>query len=371
MLYTSKIILKIAVFLTVIIAAVNFISCGDDIVYVAKEEFDPPRFNWRSMEVPNMGYSDVWALDTSNIYMINYYDRNLYKISNGNISVSYVGYYGLNQMQGVSNNEIYIFGGAADGILTIIKWDGTGFSYYPTNINLSGNAGYWIKGYVRNSNEIWICSQNGIAIFNGINYQYYTFDDTTMTPNEIFLSENNTIQYICQKEDAGGIKQSLYELQGNTFIKLFEYYKDPNINMSYIFLKEINGNKFGIEIKQPAGANWGMCYYDFNNYTFSSNYCFNNKIYTLPFGVRSINPAGANLNNYIMFIESESSFFEHYRTGIIHWNGNIFSKEFGLSGAGFLFYEAYILSNIHETSYLILEPHIADGKSTLYIGTKK
>lgn len=363
--------LKQAFCINLFFIALVFNSCSEDPVKPAVEEFDPPRFNWRSMEVPNIGYADIWALDTSNIYMINYYDRNLYKISNGNISVSYVGYYGLNQMQGVSNTEIYIFGGAADGILTIIKWDGAGFSYYPTNINLTGNAGYWIKGYVRNSNEIWICSQNGIAMFNGVNYQYFNYEDTTMKPNEIFLSENNTIRYICQKEDAGGIKQSLYELQGNTFIKLFEYYKDPNINLSYIFLKEIRGNKFGIEIKQPAGANWSMCYCNFNNYSFSSNYCFNNKIYTLPFGVRSRNPVGVNLNNYIMFIEAESGFFEHYRTGIIHWNGNKFSKELGLSGTGFLFYEAFILFNINETSNLLLEPHIVDAKSTLYIGTEK
>jgi len=109
MLYISKIIQNITVFFTVIIAAVNFISCGDDIVYVAKEEFDPPRFNWRSMEFPNTGYADIWALDTNNIYMLNHTYRSLYKLNNGNVSTFYIGVYGFNQMQGISNNEIYIF----------------------------------------------------------------------------------------------------------------------------------------------------------------------------------------------------------------------------------------------------------------------
>lgn len=373
MLYISKIILRIAVFLTVIITAINFISCGDDTVTVTENEFDPPRFNWRSFELQNTGYADIWAQDTNNIFLLNHIYHSLYKLHNRNISTYYIGNYGLNQMQGISNNEIYIFGCESGITPTIIKWDGAGFTYYPTNITMPGSSGVNNKHFMRNSNEIWICTKKGIARFDGVNYNYFDYGDSTMTPDGIFLSERNSIQYFCSKvvDSTGEIEQALYELQDNTFIKIFEYSENPNITRSYIYLKEIRGNKFGIKINYSVGANWSMCYYDFNNYSFSFGYCFSSKFITLQTDVRSINPVGTNLNNYIMFIESESGFFEHYRTGFVHWNGYKFSKEFGLSGAGYPFYEEYILFNINESSYLLLQPNIVEARNTLYIGTKK
>lgn len=374
MLCTSKIILKIAVFVTVIIFAVNLISCGDDTVTVVEEEFDPPRFNWRSVEVPNTGYADIWALDTNNIFLLNQYYQCIYRINNGVISTYNIAPYGFNQMQGISNNEIYIFGSTNGITPSIIKWDGAGFTSYPTNITMTGSMGINNKHFLRNSNEIWICTKRGIAKFNGVNYDYFSYDDSTMTPFGIFLSERNTIQYICLKvvDSTGETIQALYELQDNTFMKIFEYSENPNITGSYIYLKEIRGNKFGIKINYNVGANWSMCYYDFNTYSFLPGFCFSSKFITLQTDVRSINPAGANLNNYIMFIESESGFFEHYRGGFVHWNGSKFSKEFGVGGTGSLFYKSYILFNISDVSYLILQPYsLNDINCTLYIGTQK
>jgi len=371
MLYISKIIQNITVFFTVIIAAVNFISCGDDIVYVAKEEFDPPRFNWRSMEFPNTGYADIWALDTNNIYMLNHTYRSLYKLNNGNVSTFYIGVYGFNQMQGISNNEIYIFGCEFGVTPTIIKWDGGGYTYHPTNITMPGSSGINNKHFLRNSNEIWICSKSGIAKFDGEDYEYFAYDDTTMTPDGIFLSESNTIQYICSKIDnSGEFTQVLYELQGNIFIILFEYTHNPNIIRSTMYLKEIRGNKFGIKINQPEGASWSMCYNDFNNNAFSPRYCFSDELQYFASGIRSNNPIGYNLNNYMMLVVAGTGIFYNYRTGIIHWDGNKFSKELGTGGTGSLFYETFILFNICANSYLMLEPNIVDAKSTLYIGTR-
>jgi len=371
MLYTSKITLRFFSIVASLFAIFCFYSCGDEAVMISKEEFDPPRFNWRGIDLPLTGYSDIWAQDTSNIYLINYYDRNLYKISNGNFSAYNVGYYGLNHLQGLSNNEIYIFGGSSDGLVTIIKWDGAGFIYYPTSIDLTGLPPMEIQGYARNSNEIWICCQSRIAFFDGSNFQYFDYDDSTMSPKTFFLSERNTVQYICEKVVNSGITQALYELQGNTFVKLFEYFKDPNIGMSYILLKEIRGNKFGIEIKQSIGTSGSMCFYNFYDYSFSPAFCFHDNFNALPYGVRSSNPAGMNLNNYVMYIEAESGFFEHYRTGLVHWNGVRYSKEFGLSGAAELPWNGFLLFNINESSYLFLEPHYFDATSKLYIGTRK
>ncbi len=348
-----------------------FYSCGDEAVMISKEEFDPPRFNWRGIDLPLTGYSDIWAQDTSNIYLINYYDRNLYKINNGNTSAFNAGNYGLNHMQGINNNEVYIFGTSANGFITIIKWDGAGFEHYPTNIGLGEYTSQGIKGYVRNSNEIWICCQMGIARFDGVNYQYFSTDDSTMMPQTIFLSEKNTIQYISMRIDETGIKHELYELNGNSFVKLYEDFEDPNVTRSSVFLKEIRGNKFGLEIKQPVGVSWSLCYLNFQNYSLSPGFCYNRKIQTFSTDVRSINPAGASLNNYVMFIEAESGFFEHYRTGLIHWDGNKFSKEIGLSGLARPSFSMFLLFNINESSYLFLEPHYSDATSKLYIGTRK
>ncbi len=371
MLFTSKIILKIAVFFTVIIAAVNFISCGDDTITVIEEEFDPPRFNWRSIELPNTGYADIWAFDTTNIYLLNHNYQSIYKINNGNISTYYIGPYGFNQMQGISNNEIYIFGTEFGITPSIIKWDGGGFTYYPTNITMPGSSGINNKHFLRNSNEIWICTKRGIAKFNGVNYDYFTYDDSTMTPDGIFLSESNTIQYICTKvESSGETTQALYELRDKYFIKIFEYAENPNIIRSTMYLKEIRGNKFGIKVNQPEGGSWSMCYNDFDNSTFSPRFCFSDELQYFASGVRSNNPIGYNLNNYMMLVVSGTGIFYNYRTGIIHWNGNKFSKELGVGGTGLLFYETFILFNISDNSYLMLEPNIVDAKSTLHIGTR-
>ncbi len=371
MLYTSKITLRFFSIAALLFTGFCFYSCGDEAVMISKEEFDPPRFNWRGVDLPLTGYSDIWAQDTSNIYLINYYDRNLYRINNGNTSAFNAGNYGLNHMQGINNNEVYIFGTSANGFITIIKWDGNSYSYYPTIIDLTGYNYLGIIGYARNSNEIWVCCQMGIARFDGANYQYFASDDSTMMPQTIFLSENNTIQYISTRIDETGIKHALYELQGSSIVKLFEYHKNPTIDRRYNYLKEIRGNKFGLEMNQPIGANWSMCFLNFQNYSFTWAYCFDSKIRTFSTDVRPKNPAGTGLNNYVMFIEAESGFFEHYRTGLIHWDGNKLSKELGLSGAAGPSFSTFLLYNINESSYLFLEPHYFDATSKLYIGTRK
>ncbi|HJY62727.1 MAG TPA: hypothetical protein VJ455_01120, partial [Ignavibacteria bacterium] len=155
---STLITIKIFIGAAVLFNACLFMSCSEEVVIINTEDFDPPRYNWRAMVINDYGFSDLWAQDTNKVFLLNHNDKSLNIISGGNIEEHYVGEYGLDKIQGLSNNEVYIFGSTwfPDNRLSIIKWNGGGFEYYHTEIILSTAKG--IKGLAVNSNEICIIS---------------------------------------------------------------------------------------------------------------------------------------------------------------------------------------------------------------------
>lgn len=357
-------------------------SCKDELTSVTDNyRFDPPRFNWRAMDIYYHGFAGVWAADTSKIFLLNHNNRSLYIISGGNVSMQYVGDYYLNEIKGLSNNEVYLFGaGLYDRKLTIIKWNGAGFEYYPSNIYVAGST-YWIRGFALNSNEVWICSQSGISKFNGIKIKNYTYEDSLLTPIDLFLNNYNKLQYITMRiVDTVNTRISLFELQDNSFVRVYDYTINPYPDRTGVFLEEVGGYNIGMEYNEPIGAPWSVCVKYFTGTSFVNYFCFNNKIgsnYSFQFH----NPVGVNPQSFIFLAQASDYIFEPppgstypRRVGIVHWDGNRVSKELGVNvlDAQPFYYTTHILFCIDKDNYIILEPLSNNyDNSTLYILTKK
>ena len=153
----------------------------------------------------------------------------------------------------------------------------------------------------------------------------------------------------------------------------------PYPSRSGIFLTEVGGIKFGLQLNEPIGAPYTVCIYNFSGSSFSQYFCYNNKIGSRWITGISNNPVGTDLQNFILLGDSNRGIFETITPvigatgcGILHWDGNKVSKEIGLHGYESPYpYNAYILLAINYNNYLTLEPNIKDNNSTLYVGTKK
>ncbi len=281
-----------------IILTFLFSSCSDDnpVKPTPVSEFDSARFNWRSVEIPNHGFAGMWAHDTSKIFLINYHDHSLY-IESGNIVSNHdFGVYGPNEIDGLSNTEIYIFGTDINGYMTIIKWNGGSFEYYPAD-KLVHDFRY-VRGCAINSSEVWILSQGGIAKFDGTNMTNYACDDSLMIPIRLFRSIDNKIQYIATRNTDTTIQQSLYEFQDTGFVRIYNDIRRVNPPRDYTFLREMNGNKFGIDINEN-GSYGLVCIKYFTGSSFTDYFCFDNKIHS-PWAFRPGYPQGFNLQNYMV-----------------------------------------------------------------------
>jgi hypothetical protein len=281
--------------------------------------------------------------------------------------MTYVGDYFFKDIKGISNNEIYLFGVQALGNVTIIKWNGSSFEYYPT-LYTASNLG--IKGCIVNSNEIWVLSQGGISRFDGVRMIDYHYENPFSFPIDFFLTIDNNLQYITEEyNDTVSIKQNLYEFRDTGFVKIY------NDFTKYLYLRQAGGYKIGVELNYDLDR---VCIHNFTGSSFINYFCYNNKI-VYDWYSQSNNPEGPNLQNFIFLAQASTPIFNipheenPNKVGILHWDGNKVSKEIGLYSAGSTFpYDGYILYAINKDNYLILEPFSPNWyNSRLYIGTKK
>jgi len=374
------------ILIPLILLSLIFSACKDNPVTI-QEDFAPPRFNWRTIDINqnmNPGFADIWALDTNNIYLLNHYDKSLYIVTHGIITSHYIGNYYLTQMKGLSNNEIYIFAaGYASRLLTIIKWNGGGFEYYPTDITVTnGVSALTIRGYTVSPNEVWAASLDGICRFDGINMTDYSFgepSDSLLLPIDIFLSSNNKIQYIANNMDTANEQDRLYEFADTGFVKIYQGTINP-FGRTLLLLREVGGFKFGLQLNQPLGELYSVCIKYFTGSSFTDYFCYNDLIGSKHSTGVSQNPVGTNLQSFIFFAESSHDLIFYLpgdtipsRVGILHWDGNRVSKEIGFEVYITSYdFEHYILFSINEDNYLILEPLTGNPSiSSLYIGSRK
>ncbi|MBN8586384.1 MAG: hypothetical protein J0M37_14940 [Ignavibacteria bacterium] len=355
----------------IVLLALYTCACGDDSVTVVDEEFDPPRFIWRSVDIPYHGFAGLWGTDTNNIFLLNNNNNSLYKVDNGVTTVNIVSpdYY-LTDLKGISNNEIYLFGTKFPGRkLSIIKYNGASFEFIDSEIDAIDE--YPVRGCVRNSNEVWAISKGGIIKYDGSKLHYYLYDDPTLIPDLFYVSNENMIEYIGIRFDTAYTKQSLYRLKDTTFENVFTQYL-YSYDTPHTYLAHLNGMKIGLQFNSSEQT---ICLDGFNGMNFYDAICFNKKIvYVAP--TYGINPVGANLQNFLFLVEVSEDFLfvPPYRRGITHWNGSKLSLEMGLSYYASPSPFLNFLSNIiDENTYTVLQAYseINIENSTLWIGNKK
>jgi hypothetical protein len=324
------------------------------------DKFDAPRFSWRTIELTESGFIDIWALDTNNIFLLNYSEKSLYKISGGNVDHFNAGNYEMFSMAGISENEIYIFGESYAYELTFIKWNGAGFEYFPTGVFLSEYSNPWFRGCIGNSNEAWLCSQKGIAKLEGGNITTYLYPDSNMTVLDIFETPDNKIQIICERSLPGEYLQSLFELQDTTFTKIFDFTQPISSYFDYTYLKELNGYKYGLTFNQ--NNNYGLiCFKNFSGAGFSDNFCINK-------GISLSIPVGSNFQDLTFIAYTEESVFEHSRKGILNWNGIVLSREIELPAPGFFGDNDKIFSANANTIIVLCQGRFP---VKIFVGTRK
>jgi len=362
--------LKPVILSIIIFSLFAFSACSDDPVTPQQPEFDPPRFEWRSMEISGERYAGMWALDTNIIFMINHNEKTLVKIENGNLISYPVGDYLLNDIKGLSNNEIYLFGTEPlNGILTIIKWNGGGFEYFQTDIAVTDDHWLYVRGCVVNSNEIWICCQNGIAKFDGAKFINYSYENPELVPNSLIYYPENKVQYIYSRWESDSLWHTgFYEFVDTAFVKKIEIVGNPYITNNFTFLHHVGGNKLGI---QDFYVPFSICIQNFNGFSFSNYFCYGKEIISSGRSETGV-VSGINQENFIFLATAENFIFEPTsRLGILHWDGNKVSKEIGVAPFSSPFnYTSHILFCINSNKYLIYEPRSHYGIPTIYIGTK-
>ncbi|NOS84721.1 MAG: hypothetical protein HOP31_06240, partial [Ignavibacteria bacterium] len=190
MLYISKKILNIAVFFTVIIAAVNFISCGDDVVVNNDNgiSFDSARFNWTEYELNSNGFNDFYCPDSNNIFLVNKNLRIMTHLQNGVRTDYSLPNTAPEKIMGNSKNDICIVG-YAEGVnnpAKILKYDGINFT--EINFNHPENIDPWIWNCLYlNTDDIWIGTSHFVANYKNGNWNYYDLLDTTNFIYSIFM----------------------------------------------------------------------------------------------------------------------------------------------------------------------------------------
>jgi hypothetical protein len=70
--------------------ATLFYGCNEDIIIIKQEDFDPPRFNWRSMDIYYHGFAGMWAQDTNTIFLLNNFHSSLYIVTGNNVNIHFV-----------------------------------------------------------------------------------------------------------------------------------------------------------------------------------------------------------------------------------------------------------------------------------------
>lgn len=349
-------------------------SCSDDNpVKPSASEFDTARYNWRGIEISSRGFAAIWSLDTNKIFLANHDRHSLYVISSGIVSFYNFGSnYFVNEMDGLSNNEIYMFGGISGGQLAIIKWNGAGFEFFPANLYTNDDRS--VRGCAINSSEIWILSPLGIAKFDGNSFIYYSYADPHLIfPMKIFKSVENKIEYIANgMYDTTSLQHSLYQFEDTSFKRV--YYDSVGINPPRYSteLTELNGFKYGFYINSPLGSSSFICLKNFTGSGFSDYACFDKKIH-LPNFFRPGYLVGINLQNCMTIVSTDPSVFTHTRVGVMQWNGSRLSKEleFIENDPNGNVYDVPVLYDINESSYVFLEPHAQDINATLHIASRK
>lgn len=339
----------IYLFVLSISAVLVITGCSDGTVS-SNYNIDLPRFNWRTVNLNYNNFSQLWANDTGNIYLLDHSTPNLYKLSGGNITNYYIGDNYLHKLSGIGNQPV-IFALSDLNELKFIFWNGSPLEI-PTGLYINDTVGNIFRGCVTENLGAWICSQSGIVSYNNGSIKYYFLDEPFFIPDKIFKTNQNTIRITGESIN----RQLMFELQDTTFVKIFDYTGNYRLQV-------LNTEAYGIYMDENMT---GPCFYTISGNNFIEIFCINTNI-PISFGSFI---SGASFSDILIPVYSPALFNELSSFGILHWNGNKFSREFEFDikqpGIGNGIFNNYA---IDENSFLILEGEYPVIK--LYIGSRK
>ena len=343
---------RVRTLLILLITAISIIyspGCGDDSVS-SNYNIDLQRFNWRTVSLFPNNFNEIWANDTGKIYLLSLSTSNLYKLSGGNLTNYNIGNNNIQRLSGTKDNVV-IFALSGENELKFIFWNGSPMEI-STGFFLPDTLSHLFTGCVTDNMGAWICSQYGIVSYNNGSLNYYYLDEPLFIPDNIFKSSQNTIRITGESV----YRKIMYELQDTAFVKIFDYTGNYNLQV-------LNNEAIGYHIDENMT---GPCFYIISGNNFIENYCINTNI-PISFGS---NISGSSISDLFFPVYSNAVFNGLSSNGILHWNGNRFSREFEFDahrpGIGFGVLYNYSIDN---DNHLILEgeyPHIK-----LYIGTRK
>jgi len=336
-------------------------SCGKDEIPIVNSgidsTLDSARFRWKTFQVGNYGYlnAGAWLRDTNDVFVVNNFFGFIARIKNDNIIYTSYSDFVPIQLVGYDKDNAYLFGynrGEDSSICRIKGWNGSSFEDVTINNNhpIRINRCLYYK-----PNEVWVAGyDNKIDKFDGNNLTHYQYNTNGFTnfdvENIYFDSLSQKLRFVLLTEihppKNSNFLYYIYEFDGNNWYKISEF---SNLANSLIKPAYINGyilNKSRNDLKIYTDGNFSPF---LNSYGFEFNWTV----------------VGRARNNLLVngFVPV---FSDINRTGLFHWNGKKWSKEYNEQSI-----ETPLIYPVNDNFYFVVQDGLSTDVTTFLIGIKK
>lgn len=339
--------------LLLVLCSMFVVSCSEDKIVTQTPaepyQYDSARFDWKVDTLYGDGYyAGLWAPDTNELFITNVFTNQLVHIKNG--VKTYSQYPLLGEVLGDEMNNGYLV--AAILIDTIYqpflqKYDGNNFIDIPVPQNLDKNF-FFHSVFIKNSTEMWFGLSGEAIKFDGISFNHFPLDDSTMEIKKFYFDEENNLNFLStiyhQDFFGGRVEFFIYRFNGNKWDKIYNDLETPrpllydiinrfatatNLNTIYELRDSILIPKINIPV--PA--------------------------YYFSFG-------GTSFNNITI---AAAERFQKCNASLFNWNGNKWSIE--LCGYSIDFYSYFL--TINENYFYTVSYDFGFNKTFIMKGTRK
>jgi hypothetical protein len=317
-------ILSVTYLILFIFLFITFFSCKDDIVSPSMSKLDSARYTW-TIDTLRAEIQEIWGKDTNNVFLLAPYS--LFQ-SSGNSYREFPLSYGLSSfsMDGLDENNIFIGGG--DYTVNyfapkIGKWNGSQVIDIPVS-NPYGKLYYINSVFCINNENILFGTNNRILLkYDGINFQYFTFDSSASI-RPLAKDLNNNIFIECFREITNPSHTEsyfyidIYKYDQQSFNKIYTWYSFNNSNNSDSVMRFAG---FGGTI---YGYMRNKVYKIMNN---GLSEILETEFYNRPSTIGGISDV-----DFMICGEPVSEYFDYY---VFNWNGRNISRE--IYNTGYIF----------------------------------
>lgn len=225
--------------LGIILSCIMFIySCsGNPIDPNTNAGFDSARYNWKTYEINNSGFSTInkiFAIDTNILYLVNNADGNILQMRNDGVQniIKIPGFIPVS-ITGINNNNIYFLGNTmlnGNKYIVTYKWDGN--TYDELSIpNLKNFTDEIVQNSLIDNTNLWIITSTKSFKINLLNNDFIYFErDDPNTTVVYFYTYNGMPHYLSEEFIVfTDVKYRLYEFSSENWNKkIFYDYNSTN-----------------------------------------------------------------------------------------------------------------------------------------------